>query len=231
MEKETVIEDSSFPSHMTKTKIEGEWWLLTNEENDKKFFNPITNISSEWYGYRNCHKFDSYTIEDKWFIIKLINHRGNPMLKFFDSEIGKNISKFLDYGNYVISDYPSTMRWFILSTGSDRNFKKRFYNPESDIYTSEINTILMSGILKEKNIILLKCTTSTNYHCFLQLDTGKMIGFSLFDGTMNWYTFDNQMKSITLTARTNHASFFEKRYYHEKIYSLDTMELLSERNY
>jgi hypothetical protein len=232
MEKETVIENASFPSHVTKTKIEGEWWLLTNEEDDKKFFNPTTNISSEWYGHRNCHKFDSYTIEDKWFIIKLINHRGNPMLKFFDSEIGKNISKFLDYGNYVISDYPSTMRWFILST-IGKYPKKCFYNPENKISTSDdgFHNIIMYQNLKEKNIITLEDTSSIHYRCFLQLNTGEGFGFAMYDLDRCWYKIDDKIKTLTLTRKINYPLWGRKQDYYEEIYCLDTMESLSKRNY
>jgi hypothetical protein len=233
MEKETVIEDASFPSHVTKTKIEGEWWLLTNEENDKKFFNPITNISSEWYGYKNCHKFDSYTIEDKWFIIKLINHRGNPMLKFFDSEIGKNISEFLDYGDYIISEYSNIMRWFILSTGSEKYSKKCFYNPEHEVSTGRdgFHNIVMYPILKEKNIIALEDTSSIHYRCFLQLDTGKRFGFAMFDLDRCWYKIDDKLNTLIFTKKINYPSWFDKQDYYEEIYCLDTMESSSKRNY
>ena len=125
------------------------------------------------------------------------------------------------------------MRWFILSTGSDRNFKKCFYNPEYNRSTGcdGFHNIVMYPNLKEKNIIALEDTSSIHYRCFLHLDTGKRFGFAMFDLDRNSYKIDDTIKTLTFTKKMNYPSWGRKQDYYEEIYSLDTMELVSQRNY
>ncbi len=155
------------------------------------------------------------------------------MLKFFDSEIGKNISEFLDYESYTICEYPSRIRWFILSTGAKKYPKKCFYNPENKVSTGcdGFHNIVMYPNLKEKNIIVLEDQSSIHHRCFLQLDTGKKFSFAMFDLDRCSYKIDDKLNTLIFTKKVNYPSWFNKQDYYEEIYCLDTMESSSKRNY